>query len=310
MHGAFILAILGLIISPALLLTSHTTNKIAFAEFQIADVTETLLLNSTQNVVEVRLVSNQSAIAVLSVMLALNSTEDAYLAIREIKVYDHLGNTYTRDPGQSLSRSNRTNLILDDILLPSALPVGGAVGIIIEVSNSTRNAMIDMTFIYGSNSEEGVYAELTSLAPTPYDVVESHQSLAVWGISEASELEVDNSFTDPEIHCETCTRVEYHPNASDSVSATYVVNGTDLGLSQKMTFWVMGEGEALFNVAGKRLNQTILYEESISMTLEREWRQIEVDLSGSNLSDITHLFGFSLDGAEEQTFYLKGITFS
>ena len=72
----------------------------------------------------------------------------------------------------------------------------------------------------------------------------------------------------------------------------------------------MGEGEAVFNVAGKRLNQTISYEQQISVALDSEWRQIEVDLAGSNLSDITHLFGFSLDGVEDQTFYLKGMTFS
>jgi hypothetical protein len=307
--GSRVLGIFGLVLSLVIFLPS-TSEKIAFADFQILDVTETFHLNSTQNIVEVRLVSNQSAISVLSMMIALNNTEDSVLAIREIKAFDHLGNAYAMDPSQSLSPSNNTTLMLGHRSLPSALPAGGGIGIILEISNATRDVAIDLTFVYGSGSNEGVTIELVPLAPWPYDVVQNHLSLEVAGISEESELLVDNSFTDPEIHCETCTRVEYRPNASDSVEAAYVVNATDLGIAQKMNFWVMGEGEAAFNVAGKRLNQTISYEESVRIALDREWRQIEVDLAGNNLSDITHPFGFTLDGVEDQTFYLKGMTFS
>jgi hypothetical protein len=285
------------------------SDKIAFADFQILDVTETFLVNRTQNIVEFKLVSNQSAISVLSLMIALNDSEDTSFAVREIRAYDHLGNAYAMDLGQSISLSNRTSLILDNRSLPPALPAGGSIGIILDISNATRDVGIDVAFVYGAGSK-GVTIVLVPHAPSPYEIVPNHLSLEVAGLSESSELLVDNSFINPEIHCEACTRVDYRPDASNSVEAAYVANVTDLGLAEKMNFWVMGDGEAVFNVAGKRLNQTISYEQKISVALDREWRQIEVDLAGSNLSDITHLFGFSLDGVEDQTFYLKGMTFS
>lgn len=286
------------------------SDKIAFADVQILDVTGTFLVNRTQNIVEFKLVSNQSAISVLSLMMALNDSGDTSFTVREVSAYDRLGNAYAMDLGQSISLSNRTTLLLDNRFLPPALPAGGSIGIILDIPNATRDVGIDVAFVYGAGSKQGVTIELVPHAPSPYEIVPNHLSLEVAGLSESSELLVDNSFIDPEIHCETCTRVDYRPDASDLVEAAYVTNATDLGLAEKMNFWVMGEGEAVFNVAGKRLNQTISYEQQISVALDSEWRQIEVDLAGSKLSDITHLFGFSLDGVEDQTFYLKGMTFS
>jgi hypothetical protein len=96
----------------------------------------------------------------------------------------------------------------------------------------------------------------------------------------------------------------------------FVVNATDLNFSDSFSFWAKGEGEVNFSVAGKRAgnnSEAVDYQNSVRQDLDDQWRRIEIDLQAEgnddDLSNITHLFGFSLEGSADQTFYLKGMTY-
>jgi hypothetical protein len=139
-------------------------------------------------------------------------------------------------------------------------------------------------------------------------VVANHQRLEILGNKET--VNVDNAFTDPEIHCETCVRIDYQPNLTDHVDVAYVTNGTDLSSAKRISFWVTGQGGVTFNVAGTKGNgEDITYGKTTNVALEEEWRRVELDLTQENLVNVTHLFGFVLEAQMNQTFYLKGISY-
>lgn len=107
--------------------------------------------------------------------------------------------------------------------------------------------------------------------------------------------------------------------------------GVDLTGAKKIPFWIMGEngnerikvklaGKSLENIQGtppNGLTKSIFASESFALTSEElmlgsDGRRYEVDLTGVNLEDITHPFGFELskgNGAQKQVIYMKGLVY-
>jgi hypothetical protein len=151
-------------------------------------------------------------------------------------------------------------------------------------------------------------------------------------VGDADNIIVNEDFVDPERHCEFCTLVEYRPGPRGIAGFAYENDaGLDLTGADKVRFWVMGEqgNERIkFKIAGKssdiiedrrpnRPANSIFESERFALTTEEitlsnDWRRYEIDLTGVNLDDITHPFGFELSkgsGAQEQAIYIKGLVF-
>ena len=110
----FVLSIL--ILVPSLILS--TVPEQVYAELQLLSTTRTFALNGTQNNIEVRLTSNQSAVSIQAVMVSLNSsTENARLSIGDISAYDKNGNEYAIRSGQP-PQFNNTSQMLDNQIDP------------------------------------------------------------------------------------------------------------------------------------------------------------------------------------------------
>ncbi len=273
----------------------------------------TFALNGTQNNLEVRMTSNQSAVSIQAVMVSLNSSaENARLSIGDIGAYDQYSNRYAIKSGQPLPQFNNASQMLDNQIVPVSLPAGGSLGVEVHVADAKLQDALELTVVYVTGTQDEIGIDFIPLMGIPFEVVENHDSLEILG-SAAGEapVKVENAFTDPEIHCEVCTRVEFQPNTSSHIDVAYVSNSTDLSSADKMIFWAMGEGDVVFNIAGRNASgEDVSYAKTLQVSLDNEWRRVEIDLSGANLDSITHLFGFSMDGANDQTFYLKGISYS
>jgi PKD domain-containing protein len=149
---------------------------------------------------------------------------------------------------------------------------------------------------------------------------------------DANNIEVNEDFVDPENHCEFCTFIEYTPGPRGAAGFAYESDaGLDLTDAKKMRFWIMGEegnerikfkiaGKSFDNIEDRRPNRptnSIFESERFALTTEEvtlasDWRRYEVDLSGIDLDDITHPFGFELSkgiGAQKQVIYIKGLVF-
>jgi PKD repeat protein len=174
-------------------------------------------------------------------------------------------------------------------------------------------------------------------AVLPLDVIDHLKAKKLAGDAEAGSnfLKVDEEFVDPENHCEFCTRVEYVPGPQGLAGFAYEsASGLDLTGAKKVRFWVMGEDgdeKIKFKVAGKsldnlqeradrlasKLTKGIFKSERFAMTTEevslgKDWKKFEVDVTGLNLQGITHPFGFELakgNGDEKQVVYIKGVVF-
>jgi PKD repeat protein len=166
-------------------------------------------------------------------------------------------------------------------------------------------------------------------ATLPLHVIERFTEKQLAGdAATGSNMKVDENFVDPENHCEFCTRVEYIPGSRGLAGFAYSSDDAlDLTGAKKIKFWVMGEdgGEKVkFKLVGKKKNSddrqsrdslAVFSAESFGRTskeisLKDEWIKYEVDLEGSDLTDITHPFGFELSkgsGGKSQVVYLKGV---
>jgi hypothetical protein len=283
--------------------------RTAFAELQIAEATERFALNSTSQPLEIR-VSSEQAFQPLAVMMSLNATSPSSgFSVREVLAYDAAFNSYPIGFDQSALPENSTAVMLNREFLPTAVPAAGAVGIIVAISDAL-GATLDVTALSIADNQVPVKVEIDSEPTLPLDILEN-STIEIEGNSSSDVIRVDNGFADPEIHCETCTRVEFRPDSTETIEVSFVANGTDLGKAQKLTFWAMGDGNVTFSAAGRSsANGTVSYSESIALSLDDEWQRTELDISESELDNITHLFGFSVQGAEAQTFYIKGAMFS
>lgn len=140
-------------------------------------------------------------------------------------------------------------------------------------------------------------------------------------------LNVHDSFIDTENHCEFCIRVEYKPGPSGVAGMAYRSDeGFDLSSAKKVTFYAMGKdgGEVIkFKAAGKTADKKEISDKEIfknvkfdkttkEVTLTKEWKRMEIDLSKSDLKEITHPFGFEISKAknnEDSVIYIKGVKY-
>jgi hypothetical protein len=147
-------------------------------------------------------------------------------------------------------------------------------------------------------------------------------------------MKVNEDFIDPENHCEFCTRVEYKPGPEGQAGFSYEdLKGLDLSGAKKVRFWVMGEEgdeKIKFKVAGKnldklqeslgkltsKLTKSIFKSERFALTteqvtLDKDWKKYEIDLSGVDLKEITHPFAFELsgNGVQKEVVFIKGVVY-
>jgi hypothetical protein len=299
------------ILAPFLVLSILAPAQV-YAELQLLSTHKSFALNGTQSELEVRFRSDQSAVIIQSVMMSVNgSNAESSLSVSDIRVNDHLGNRYSIASYESVPQPNGTSQVLGNYVLPLALPAGGSLGVVAHIINPQQESALDVTIVYITNNKTEVSIESIPLGGMPFDVIANHESIQIEGSATGEEpIMIENTFVDPEIHCESCTRVEFQPSNFSQVDVAYVSNTTDLSSSDRVTFWVMGEGDVVFNVAGRNIDgHDISYAKTLQVRLGDDWRRVEIDLSGENLDAVTHLFGFSMDGATEQTFYLKGISY-
>jgi hypothetical protein len=251
-------------------------------------------------------ISSNSSFVVSTVMVQTNSSTAPTVAVDEWRVYDSSGGEpfVYKSPGNPLpaGSDNEVRAIAGPEVLPLGVPEGGSLGVVLKASGLWQGDQVVITFVYTANVGSTTSTEIPSAAQLPFYVTENAQAT-----SNASGLEIDNSFVNPEIHCEICTAVD----AAGQAEAAYSANATDLAGATKFAFWAMGEsgGETLtFNVAGREARDgAVDYANTTSITLETEWKRYEVDLAGADLKGITYLFGFEIDGG--QTFYVKGAAY-
>lgn len=177
-----------------------------------------------------------------------------------------------------------------------------------------------------SNSPIGV-AEAATL---PLDVKQTFRLVEKSGDAKdnPSRIKIDSEFIDPEEHCEFCYRIEIDPGATGKTGAMLKANKLfNLEDAQRLILYARGEvgGEDVrFNAAGKYVdrpnggNAAKLMKfafASEGTNLDKQWQRYEMDLSNTDLTDITHGFGFEVDrstlkeSGKTIVIYLKGITF-
>ena len=146
-------------------------------------------------------------------------------------------------------------------------------------------------------------------------------------VSPKKFLIVHNSYIDVQRHCEHCIRIEYVPGPEGVAGMAFQnEQGLDFGLFKKVTFYIMGldGGEVIkFRAAGKTVDSSKVSSNEIfknvkfdkttkDVTLTKDWKKMEIDLSNSDLKGITHPFGFQLSNDKNKAntvFYLKGVTY-
>jgi hypothetical protein len=161
------------------------------------------------------------------------------------------------------------------------------------------------------------------------------------GQANTRSIIVHENVIDTERHCDFCTAIEYTPGPKGEAGVSYkALKGVDLTGAKRVTFFVMGEkgGEKVkFKVAGKILdivgtnsttsadsgNGDKLFKNrkfgavTKEITLDKTWKQIEVDLvdkkgSPLDLSKITHPFALQvLKGSDNSkvVVYFKAIVY-
>jgi hypothetical protein len=251
-------------------------------------------------------ISSSSSFVVLTVLVQTNSSAAPSIAVDEWRIYDSSGDEpfVYKSPGNPLpaGSDNEVRAVAGPEVLPLGVPEGGSLGVVFEASGLGQGDQVVITFVYAANAGSTTSAEIPSIAQLPFYVTENSQAK-----SNATSLTIDNSFVNPEIHCEICTSVD----AAGQAEGAYAANATDLTGATKFAFWAMGEsgGENVtFKVAGKESqNNVVDYANTTSTTLDSEWKRYEVDLAGADLKGITHLFGFEVNSG--QTFYVKGAAY-
>ncbi|HKU49549.1 MAG TPA: hypothetical protein VJP79_06340 [Nitrososphaera sp.] len=141
----------------------------------------------------------------------------------------------------------------------------------------------------------------------------------------ANYLYVDENFIDDENHCEFCISVQYDPGPLGKAFYGFRDNSpVDLSDARTLTFLARGEngGETLKVYAiGKRgitssepegTFKDIKFAFVKELTLDREWVEYEVNVTGFDMSKVSHPFAFEImkgKGSERQTAYLDLILF-
>ena len=164
-----------------------------------------------------------------------------------------------------------------------------------------------------------------SLGPLEIDSLYSFDERAGDAQLPFGHLKVYDGFIDTERNCEFCIRVEYVPGPEGVAGMAFKnEQGFDLSTAKKVTFYAMGQdgGEVIkFKAAGKKVDKKEISDMEIfknvkfdkttkDVTLTKDWKRFEIDLSNSDLKGITHPFGFEISKDKnnaDSVFYIKGV---
>lgn len=257
-------------------------------------------LNGT--LLEARISSNSSFV-VSTVLIETNSSMIPAVTIREWRVDDSSGGlpfAYLDPVVLPMGNDDEVRTMAGREVLPIGVPEGGSFEIMLETSGLQTGDQIKVTFVYLTNLGSSMSAEILSAALLPLYVAERSTSVNAMG------LEIDDSFVDPEIHCELCTQVQ-RTDAEGEAEAMYIVDGTDLTGATKFVLWAAGRDggeDVTFKVAG---SDSATYFNITSVILGNDWTRYEVDLAGTDLTNITHLLGIEMNSGHE--FYIKGAAY-
>ena len=201
--------------------------------------------------------------------------------------------------------------------------LGALTGLLLLSDQVTNdNASRDIT-----NFDHSALPEVGAVQ-VPLDIQYYFKSWEKVGDAEISSsyLKIDDQFVDPDQYCEECTRIEYNPGPLGIAGLAYKADtGIDLKQANKVSFYARGEvgGEKVeFKAAGKNLLSSQTSSDSFKnqkfavttqdVILSKEWQKYEIDLSGADLTEITHPFGFEITKgktAGKIVFYLMYIIY-
>jgi len=247
-------------------------------------------------------ISSNSSFVVSTVLVETNSSMLPAVTVREWRVYDSSGGApfvYLHPAILPTGIDDEVRTLASVDMLPLGVPENGSLGIMLETLGLQPGDQIKITFVYMTIPGGIVSAEVLAPASIPFYVTE--RSTAI----NATGLEIDDSFVNPEIHCELCTRLQ-RTGAEEGAEATYTIDATDLTGATKFLLWAMGSdgGENMtFNVAGRDGT----FANTTSVILHNDWTRYEVDLAGVDLTNITHLLGVEVNSGQE--LYVKGAAY-
>lgn len=246
-------------------------------------------------------ISSNSSFVIQTVLIETNSSAESSVSIREWRIYSsEEGSPFVHSDHTILQAGSdgevRSMTGLD--ILPLGVPQNGSMGIVLEALGLRQGDQVRVTFVYTANAGSAVSAEMSG-ALLPFYVTE--QSTVI----NSTGLEINDSFVNPEIHCELCTQVQ-KTGAEEKAQGAYTADATDLTGATKFAFWAAG-GSGGENVTFKVAGSDGTYANSTTVTLGSEWKWYEVDLAGASLTNVTHLFGFEVN--DGQTFYVKGAAY-
>ena len=166
-----------------------------------------------------------------------------------------------------------------------------------------------------------------SLGPVEIDSLYSFDERAGDAQLPFGYLKVYDGFIDTERNCEFCIRAEYVPGPQGVAGMSFKNDrGFDLSTVKKVTFYAMGQegGEVIkFKAAGKTVDKKEISDTEIfknvkfdkttkEVTLTKDWKKMEIDLSKSDLKGITHPFGFEISKDKNNAgsvIYIKGVKY-
>ena len=145
-------------------------------------------------------------------------------------------------------------------------------------------------------------------------------------------LKVDENYVEEEIHCEDCIYVEYQPGSHGRAVYAFESRGiVDLSNAKFLSFVARGDagGEVIrvhvagskvplsdelysdgtASVAGKDALGGVDFAFEKQIILQDDWSKYEVNLSGFDLSKVTHPFAFEIISASENQSQLVYLDF-
>lgn len=196
--------------------------------------------------------------------------------------------------------------------------IGIVAGAVILALSFTSNLAI---FDFSAQPSLVVSAQASQL---PVDVKESFVKMAKTGDAKKtpSKLQIDADFVDPDEHCEFCYRLQFTPGTQGQGGVLFEASEPlNLKDAKRMTFWARGDlgGEKIqVSAAGKKSSLAGASDgvkfgvTSTDLALVKEWKKFEIDLSGVDLTSVTHGFGLKMnkgnDGSDK-VIYMKYITY-
>lgn len=186
-------------------------------------------------------------------------------------------------------------------------------------------------FPYSINNEEihetghGLIRE-SEAVHFPLEITQFYKDFDIEGgsDSESGNLKIYQNVIDTERNCEFCIAFVYTPSTIGKTEVAFSshVKGYDLSGAKKVTFYAMGDkGDEVvtLKIAGKKKIINGIEEKSKDYAvstkptkLEKQWQKLEIDLSNSDLNDVTYPFALQFKDVkkgEPVVVYLKWIMF-